>query len=112
MCNISTASDLGDWRSPRVSAATLCSRYKTALRPGAIILLHDGGSRRPTTDAVDCMLAYTRQQGYAVVDLGDMLAGAATGPVRHHRPRRRPCRRVRCRRSASEVPPSPWPNGP
>ena len=81
MCNISTASDLGDWRSPRVSASTLCARYKNALRPGAIILLHDGGSHRPTIDALPCMLEYTRQQGYAAVDLGALLAGSFAGPA-------------------------------
>ena len=80
MCNISTGSDLGDWVSPRASASTLCSRYMSALRPGAIILLHEGGSHRPTIDALDCMLSYTRQQGYEVVDLGALLAGSYAGP--------------------------------
>ena len=80
MCNISTGSDLGDWVSPRASASTLCSRYRSALRPGAIILLHEGGSHRPTIDALDCMLSYTRQQGYEVVDLGALLAGSYAGP--------------------------------
>lgn len=81
MCNISTGYDLGDWRSPRVSASTLCSRYRYALKPGAIILLHDGGSHKPTIDSLECMLSYTRQQGYQVVDLGDMLAGSYNGPA-------------------------------
>lgn len=80
-CNISTASDLGDWKSPRASASTLCQRYKNALKPGAIILLHDGGSHKQTIDALPCMLEYTRQQGYAVVDLGDLLAGSYVGPA-------------------------------
>jgi len=80
MCNISTAYDLGDWRSPRASASTLCARYRYALKPGAIILLHDGGGYRPTTDALACMLQYTRQQGYTVVHLGDLLSGNFTGP--------------------------------
>jgi peptidoglycan/xylan/chitin deacetylase (PgdA/CDA1 family) len=75
MCNVTTGSDLGDWRSPRSSASTLCARFKFALRPGAIILLHDGGTHKPTIAALPCMLDYARAQGYVAVDLGDLLAG-------------------------------------
>ena len=39
-CNISTDVNLGDWVSPRASASTLCSRFKNALHPGMIVLLH------------------------------------------------------------------------
>ncbi len=74
MCNISTGSDLGDWKSPRASAWTLCSRFKRALRPGAIILLHDGGSHRQTVDSVSCMLDHVRRSGYQVVGLGALLS--------------------------------------
>jgi len=75
MCNISTASDLGDWKSPRASSSTLCSRFNTALRPGAIILLHDGGSHSQTVNAVSCMLDSVKRNGYRVVDLGALLSG-------------------------------------
>jgi peptidoglycan/xylan/chitin deacetylase (PgdA/CDA1 family) len=74
MCNISTASDLGDWKSPRASSYTLCSRFNNALRPGAIILLHDGGSHSQTVNAVSCMLESVRRNGYRVVDLGALLS--------------------------------------
>jgi putative cell wall-binding protein/peptidoglycan/xylan/chitin deacetylase (PgdA/CDA1 family) len=74
MCNISTASDLGDWRSPRASSWTLCDRVRRNLRPGAIFLLHDGGSHRQTVDAISCMLDTVRRNGYQIVDLGALLS--------------------------------------
>ena len=73
-CNISTDVNLGDWVSPRASASTLCSRFKNALHPGMIVLLHDGGSHQPTVDAVPCMLEHVRATGYTVVSLADLLA--------------------------------------
>ena len=73
-CNISTDVNLGDWVSPRASASTLCSRFKNALHPGMIVLLHDGGSHQPTVDAVPCMLEHVRAMGYTVVSLADLLA--------------------------------------
>jgi peptidoglycan-N-acetylglucosamine deacetylase len=72
-CNIHTDYDLGDWRSPRASASTLCSRFKTSLRRGSIVLLHDGGTHQQTVDAIPCMLNYVRSQGYTVVSLADLL---------------------------------------
>lgn len=80
MCNIWTDSDLGDWRSPRASSATLCSRFKTAVRPGSIILLHDGGSHTQTVNAVPCMLAWAKSHGYNVLPLEELLrAGSVSG---------------------------------
>lgn len=74
MCNIATSNNMFDWMTPRPSAVTLCGRMYWALRPGAIILLHDGGSHKTTADAVPCMLRYAAAKGYTVVSLRDLLA--------------------------------------
>ncbi len=73
LCNISTDYDLGDWTSPRVSAALLCERFRNSLRPGYIVLLHDGGSHANTAAAVPCMLDYLISQRYAVIPLHQMM---------------------------------------
>lgn len=86
MCNISTNYDLGDWRSPRATASTLCSRFKQSLKPGSIVLLHDGGSHSQTVAAVPCMLSYVKSQGYEVVPLGALLREATTPTVRVYGP--------------------------
>ncbi len=72
-CNISTDYDLGDWRSPRASAWTLCERFKQSLHNGSIVLLHDGGTHQQTADAVPCMLAYVKARGYTAVPLATLL---------------------------------------
>ncbi len=72
-CNISTSVDLGDWRSPRASASTLCTRFRNSLHPGMIVLLHDGGSHQQTVNALPCMLDYVRAAGYRVVPLNELL---------------------------------------
>lgn len=73
MCNISTDNDLGDWRSPRVSAATICARFKQQLHPGYIALMHDGGSHSETVKAVPCILAYAKKQGYKFATVSQLL---------------------------------------
>lgn len=73
MCNIFTDADLGDWRSPRVSAYTICQRFKRALHPGYINLVHDGGSHAQTVKAVPCMLAHAKRQGYKFVTVSQLL---------------------------------------
>ncbi len=75
MCSLSESYNLFDFLLPRVPAATLCGRMYWALRPGSILLLHDGGSHQPTVDAVPCMLKYAQRRGYRVVPLGDLLSG-------------------------------------
>lgn len=83
MCNIWTDSDLGDWRSPRYSSATLCSRFQRYVKPGSIILLHDGGSHTQTVNAVPCMLSWAKNHGYDVVPLSELLAmGRISGGYR------------------------------
>lgn len=73
MCNVFTSVDLRDWVSPRRSASQLCSSFSNTLHPGMIVLLHDGGSYRPTTQAVPCMLDVALSRGYRIVSLGELM---------------------------------------
>lgn len=74
MCNLFTTYDLGDSKTPRASASTLCSRFANSLHPGMIVLLHDGGSHRNTVDAVPCMLDVAISRGYTIVPAGHLGA--------------------------------------
>ena len=74
LCNIFMSVSTGDAASPRPSSATICSRFKSQLRPGAIVLAHDGGGYHETTAAaVPCMLDYATRQGYRVVTISELL---------------------------------------
>lgn len=84
LCNIWTDSDLGDWRSPRVSSSTLCARFKSKVRPGSIILLHDGGSHSQTVNAVPCMLAWAKANGYTALPLKELLSRGYTSGYRYN----------------------------
>src|SRR5881392_2017056 len=70
----------GEWDSaPRVSAEAIRARVRRKLRPGAIILLHDGdgydpgGDRRRTAAALPGIIADARTAGYTFRPLGDLL---------------------------------------
>lgn len=83
VCAIDTNMIVGDWTVPRVSAAVLCSRFKRGLKPGTIVVLHDGGNGHlPTVKAVPCMLDHAAAQGYQVLGLRDFLAIAEGDPAR------------------------------
>lgn len=73
MCNISTDTDIRDYIDPRAPAATLCDRFANSLHPGEIVLLHDGGTHRPTVEAVPCMLDIAQARGYQIVTVGRLL---------------------------------------
>lgn len=71
----------GVWDSdPRVSAEEIRARVRRKLRPGAIILLHDGdgydpqGDRRRTAGALSGIIADARDAGYAFRPLTELLA--------------------------------------
>lgn len=79
LCAIDTNIILGDWTMPRVSAARLCSRFKKGLKPGSLVILHDGGTTHTQTVlAIPCILDYALEQGYQVLGLREFLALAAT----------------------------------
>src|SRR2546427_299637 len=71
----------GVWDSdPHVSAEEIRARVRRKLRPGAIILLHDGdgydpqGDRRRTAAALPGIIADARAAGYTFRPLGELVA--------------------------------------
>jgi len=71
----------GVWDSDaRVSAEEIRARVRRKLRPGAIILLHDGdgydphGDRRRTAAALPGIIADARSAGYTFRPLGELVA--------------------------------------
>ena len=71
----------GVWDSdPRVSAGEIRRRVARKLRPGAIILLHDGdgydpaGDRRRTAEALPGIVADARAAGYVFRPLAELVA--------------------------------------
>lgn len=77
LCNVFTTVVLGDHLMPRKSASELCSAFAGTLHQGEIVLLHDGGSHRPTVDAVGCMLDVAISRGYTIVTLPDLLSAGS-----------------------------------
>lgn len=67
-------------------AATIASRVVSLLRPGAIVLLHDGdgsgrgGSRAQTVAALGAVLDAADRIGLRSATLGSLLAGASQSP--------------------------------
>jgi len=71
----------GVWDSdPRVAAQEIRRRVRTRLRPGAIVLLHDGdgydpeGDRSRTAAALPGIIADARAAGYTFGSLGELVA--------------------------------------
>lgn len=65
--------DPQDWRQPR--GGLLTSELLRTVKPGAIVLLHDGGgNRQATIDALPAVIHELKKRGYTFVTL-DELAG-------------------------------------
>ena len=63
---------VGDWKS--VSAETIKKRVIKKVRPGSIIVLHDGGGDRSSTiAAVPAIIDELRKQGYSFLPVGELL---------------------------------------
>jgi peptidoglycan/xylan/chitin deacetylase (PgdA/CDA1 family) len=68
--------DVKDY-DPRVTSKALVRRVRQALRPGSIILLHDGGGdRRKTVAALPAILAEVVKAGYRPVTITQLLNDA------------------------------------
>lgn len=64
--------DPRDWTLPGVGAIE--SRVLSAVRPGSIVLLHDGGGYRgETVEALPVILRALRSEGYRFITLHDMF---------------------------------------
>jgi peptidoglycan/xylan/chitin deacetylase (PgdA/CDA1 family) len=67
--------DAQDWRD--VSPASVAARVVRAARPGAIVLLHDGGPfRREVVEGTALALRELRERGYGFVTVSDLLGAA------------------------------------
>lgn len=70
----------GVWDSARPGAEEIRGRVRARLRPGAIILLHDGdgydpgGDRSQTAAALPGIIRDTRDAGYSLRPLGELLS--------------------------------------
>ena len=75
---------LGVWDSDRPGAEEIRRRVRRGIRPGAIILLHDGdgyaadGDRAQTADALDGIIRDARDEGYEFRPLGDLMTRAGS----------------------------------
>lgn len=60
----------------------LTSRVMESVRPGSIILFHDGGRDKPgTVQAVDIVLGKLKEQGYRFVTVSELLALGGVAPA-------------------------------
>jgi peptidoglycan/xylan/chitin deacetylase (PgdA/CDA1 family) len=64
--------DTNDWQRP--GAETIYRRIIAGAKPGAIILMHDGGPREQTVAAVRRAVPELIRMGYALVTLSEMAA--------------------------------------
>jgi peptidoglycan-N-acetylglucosamine deacetylase len=74
--------DPGDWRRPGTKA--IVSNVLTNSRPGAIVILHDGGGdRTQTIAALPAIIRELRRRGYRLVTVPQLIA--LDPPPRHQR---------------------------
>src|SRR5258708_22076961 len=65
--------DTGDYRRPGVRA--IVEAVLSRARPGAIVLMHDGGGpRRQTAQALPIVIRRLRRRGYRLVTVPQLLA--------------------------------------
>jgi peptidoglycan/xylan/chitin deacetylase (PgdA/CDA1 family) len=65
----------------RVPAAVSVRHAMTNLRPGAILILHDGGpGRKRTIDILEALLPRIHAQGYRLVTLTELVALGESDP--------------------------------
>lgn len=63
--------DPSDWQCP--PASTVVDRVMAQVKPGSIILLHDGQYPLPTPKALGIMIDRLRDQGYQIVTVSELL---------------------------------------
>ncbi|VBB05325.1 polysaccharide deacetylase [Lucifera butyrica] len=64
--------DPRDWRRPSVDAVV--KTVMDQVKPGSIILLHDGQYPLPTPQAVSIIIDRLREQGYTLVTVSELLS--------------------------------------
>ena len=64
----------------RRAAATIAAQVEKQVRPGSIVILHDGGgNRQQTVDALRMFLPVLKKEGYQMVTVSQLLEMAQTG---------------------------------
>jgi peptidoglycan/xylan/chitin deacetylase (PgdA/CDA1 family) len=63
--------DPGDWRRPSVSHVVNTVLHN--VKPGSIVLMHDGQYPLPTPEAAGIIIDKLRDQGYTLVTVGELL---------------------------------------
>jgi len=63
--------DPADWRQPSVSSVV--ENVMNHVKPGSIVLLHDGQYPLPTPEALGIMIDKLREQGYEIVTVSELL---------------------------------------
>ncbi|MFN3679773.1 polysaccharide deacetylase family protein [Thermosynechococcus sp.] len=72
---------------PNTTAAQIVERALKGVKPGSILLLHDGGGDRATTrKALPTLIRRLRQQGYRFVTIPELLQLAVKAPTRKPEP--------------------------
>jgi len=66
--------DTGDWTKP--GGGTIVKRTLRAVKPGSVVLMHDGGSnnRRQTIAALPAIIHELKKRGYEFVTVSEMAA--------------------------------------
>ncbi len=71
--------DAKDWSRP--GPAVIAERVLSQVRPGSVVLMHDGGGdRSQTVAALPAVIAGLRERGYRLVDLDELLAAQLASP--------------------------------
>jgi peptidoglycan/xylan/chitin deacetylase (PgdA/CDA1 family) len=71
--------DTRDWTNP--GSGAIVRRVLAQLRPGAIVLMHDGGAdRSQTVEATRQLLPILRARGYEMLTLDELVAAGRTHP--------------------------------
>jgi peptidoglycan/xylan/chitin deacetylase (PgdA/CDA1 family) len=61
-----------DWT--KASTEELTPQYVNAIKPGAVLLLHDGGSHRAKTLAItEAVIKAAKEKGYEIVPVGQLI---------------------------------------
>lgn len=74
MSTINWDVDTNDWQLP--GSSTITSRVLGGVRPGSIVLMHDGGGPRGgTVDSLRASIRGLKKRGYKFVTVSDILGG-------------------------------------
>ena len=59
----------------------MIQNYTRGIKPGVIILMHDGGHRQKTVEVLTAVLKVLDQKGYQMVTVNELLSAYPPTPV-------------------------------